>query len=194
MDVQPRNKQDLDRLQTLVSKERQAKQRDRYRMALLALQGFEALQIADKVGYSRRTVQQWVYRYRDDGLDGLRERPRSGQPKKLPTEKETDFRKRLEDGPTPEDGVCTLRGKDIQRILAEEFGSKYSLQGIYDLLHRLGYSCLKPRPQHRKNDPKAMAAWLADAPLLSRKSGRRTLIRKSRSGSRTRRGSDNKAS
>ncbi len=38
--MQPRNKQDLDRLQTLVSKERQAKQRDRYRIALLALPAY----------------------------------------------------------------------------------------------------------------------------------------------------------
>ena len=91
MDVQPRNKHDVERLQILVSKERQAKQRDRYRIAVLALQGLEALQIADKVGYSRQTVQQWVYRYRDEGLDGLRERPRSGQPKKLSTEKELIF-------------------------------------------------------------------------------------------------------
>ena len=105
MDVQPRNKHDVERLQILVSKERQAKQRDRYRIAVLALQGLEALQIADKVGYSRQTVQQWVYRYRDEGLDGLRERPRSGQPKKLPTEKEADSRQRLEDGPIPADGV-----------------------------------------------------------------------------------------
>ncbi len=103
MDVLPWNTQDLDRLHTLVSKERLAKRRDRYRIALLALQGLEAVQIADKVGYSRRTVQQWVYRYRDYGLDGLREQPRSGRPKKLPTEKEADFRKRLEDGPTPAD-------------------------------------------------------------------------------------------
>lgn len=193
MDVRPRHRTDLEWLQERVTKERDARQRDRCRIVLLALQGNTALQIGDRVGCSRRTVQHWVYRYRDEGLEGLRERLRPGQPKRLATASEEAFRKRLETGPTADDGVCTLRGRDIQRILDEEFGAKYSLQGVYDLLHRLGFSCLKPRPQHRKNDPAAMAAWLADAPLLSRTSGKRTLISKSRSGSRTKRGSDNKA-
>lgn len=193
MEVRPRREKDLEWLQTRVAKERDAKQRDRYRIVLLALRSFTALQITDKVGCSRRTVQQWVYRYRDGGLEGLRDRSRPGQPKKLAAASEEAFRKRLETGPTSDDEVCTLRGRDIQRILAEEFSAKYSLQGVYDLLHRLGFSYLKPRPQHRKNDPTAMAAWLADAPLLSRTSGKRTSNRLSRSGSRTRRGSDSKA-
>lgn len=193
MEVRPRRKKDLEWLLERVAKERHAKQRDRCRIVLLALRGNTAVQIADKVGCSRRTAQQWVYRYRDEGLEGLRERQRPGQPKKLATASEGPFRKRLESGPTTDDGVCTLRGRDIQRILAEEFGAQYSLQGVYDLLHRLGFSCLKPRPQHRKNDPAAMAAWLADAPLLFRTFGKRTSISKSKSGSRTRRGSDSKA-
>jgi len=192
MDVKARHKDDLAWLQECVAKERDARQRDRCRIVLLALQGNTAIQIADKVGCSRRTAQQWVYRYRDEGLKGLRERPRPGQPKRLPTSSEEVFRKRLQAGPTAADCVCTLRGRDIQRILAEEFGAMYSLQGVYGLLHRLGFSCLKPRPQHRKNDPETMAAWLADAPLLSRTSGKRTLTRKFRSGSRTKRASDNR--
>lgn len=193
MDVRPRCRQDLQWLEARVAKERDARLRDRCRIVWLALRGCMATQIADKVGCSRRTVQQWVYRYRDEGLAGLRERPRPGQPKKLAAACEAAFRQRLEAGPTAADGVCTLRGRDIQHILAEEFGAKYSLPGVYDLLHRLGYSCLKPRPQHRKNDPAAMAAWLAEAPLLSRQSGRPTPTGKSKSGSRTKRASDNRA-
>ena len=193
MEVRPRRKKDLEWLQSRVAKERDAKQRERCRIVLLALGGLTAVQIADKVGCSRRTVQQWVYRYRDEGLDGLRERSRPGQPKRLATASEEAFRRRLEAGPSADDGVCTLRGRDIQRILAKEFGAKYSLQGVYDLLHRLGFSCLKPRPRHRKNDAAVMAAWLSDTPFLSRTPGKRTSIRTSRFGFRTKRGSDSKA-
>ncbi len=57
MEVQPRQKEDLEWLQERVAKERDAKQRDRYRIVLLALQGFGAVQVADKVGCARRTVQ-----------------------------------------------------------------------------------------------------------------------------------------
>ena len=79
------------------------------------------------------------------------------------------------------------------RILQAEFGVTYSLQGAYDLLHRLGYSYLRPRPRHRKNDPAAMQAWLKDAPLLPRASGTSTPTRRSRSGSRMKPASGRKA-
>ena len=72
-------------------------------------------------------------------------------------------------GPTQaDDGVCTLRGADARRILAGEFGVQMTLSGVYDLMHRLNLSCLKPRPRHRKNDPQAAADWLEQAPLLRR--------------------------
>jgi hypothetical protein len=49
---------------------------------------------------------------------------------------------RIEAGPRPEDGSCRLAGREIQRILAQEFGAVYSLAGTYRLLHRMGYSSL----------------------------------------------------
>jgi transposase len=63
--------------------------------------------------------------------------------------------------------VCTLRGKDVVRILEQEFGAKYSLGGAYDLLARLGYSCLCPRTLHEKSDPEAITDFQARAPFLS---------------------------
>ena len=63
------------------------------------------------------------------------------------------FRDRLEAGPTPEDGVCTFRCQDLGHILEEEFGVSSRRQAIYDLLHRLDYSSLMPRPQHEQANP-----------------------------------------
>lgn len=118
---------------------------------------------------SRRPVQEWVRRYNIHGIAGLWDRPRPGQPTKLHRDRQEVFRQRMLAGPTEADGgLCTLRGKDAQRILAEEFGAHYSLGGAIDLLHRLGLSCLRPRPRHRKNNPQAMQQWLEQSPLLSR--------------------------
>lgn len=142
----------------------------RLQAIILARQGQTAPQIAAALGASRRPVQTWVQRYNQQGVAGLFDRPRSGQPTKLPAAQEPAFRQRILAGPTDADGGrCTLRGGDAQRILQEEFGVRYSLGGAIALLHRLGLSCLKPRPRHRKNDPQAMAAWVQSAPLLSSK-------------------------
>lgn len=166
MQVQEHEAGDLERLRKLINREARGRQRDCYRIAWLALKGWEALRIAEALSSNRRTVQAWVYRYRDEGLAGLRPRRLPGRAPKLPREREAEFKSRLDAGPRAEDGVCTLRGKDAVRILEREFGVIYTLDGVYDLLHRLGYSCLKPRPRHEKNDPVAMKTFKRAAPLL----------------------------
>lgn len=153
-------------LQRLGGCERDALRRDRYRAVSMALAGWEARQIAAALGRARRSVQDWAYAYRDGGINAIQPKPRPGRPTKLPPEREADLRTRLDAGPTPTDGVCTLRGKDVVRILEQEFNVKYSLDGVYDLLERLGYSCLAPRPRHEQNDPVALAKFKSDAPLF----------------------------
>jgi transposase len=170
MNVRIRQEGDVSRLEELVRAERNALQRDRYRAVLLALQGEQALAIARALGRSRRSVQDWVYAYRDGGIETLKPGKSTGRPTKLPREMEQVFKQRVKAGPTEADGgVCTLRGQDIRRILEREFGVSYTLDGVYDLLHRLKLSCLAPRPRHRKNDPEAMRQWLDSAPFLSKK-------------------------
>jgi len=168
MKVTVRREGDLERLDELIARERVAVQRDRLRAVRLALDGVEALQIAATLSRSRRFVQEWAYAYRDGGVEAVRPGKSSGRPTKLPRDKEQAFRARMLGGATGADGgVCSLRGVDALKILEAEFGARYTLDGVYDLLHRLKLSCLVPRPRHRKNDPQVMQQWLEGAPLLS---------------------------
>lgn len=168
MKVKIRGEGDRERLDTLIAREKVAVQRDRLRAARLALDGGEASEIAVTLGRSRRFVQEWAYAYRDGGVEAIRPGKSSGRPTKLPREKEQAFRARMLGGATEADGgVCSLRGVDALKILEAEFGARYTLDGVYGLLHRLKLCCLVPRPRHRKNDPQVMRQWLEDAPLLS---------------------------
>ena len=188
MQVKLHHPEDLTQLRQESHQQRDAKQRDRYRAILLAIEGHNAPAIARALGRSRRFVQGWVYRYRDHGLLAVVPKRQTGRPPKLPATKEEPFKERFLAEPTEADGVCTLRAKEAHRILQEEFGVEYTLAGVYDLLHRLGLSCLAPRPQHRKSDPERMQQWVEDAPLLSGKSPKHTRSKGSRSGSKTKRG------
>lgn len=168
MNVKVRDEGDVRRLEELVRGERDALRRDRYRAVLLALRGEQAPRIAEVLGRARRSVQDWVYAYRDGGVEALEPGKSTGRPAKLPRDREQAFKERVKAGPTAADGgVCVLRGEDARCILEREFGVRYTLQGVYDLLERLNLSCLAPRPRHRKNDPQAMRQWLDGAPLLS---------------------------
>src|ERR687896_527399 len=53
----------------------------RARIVLLAADGVPLDRIARGLGIRRNVVRTWVDRYREDGLDGLRDRPRSGRPR-----------------------------------------------------------------------------------------------------------------
>ena len=170
MDIKARSVEDPQRLKDLIAKERNAKQRDRWRSVSLALQGWETLRIAETTGRSRAFVQRWAYAYRDGGLEVIQPAKGSGRPTKLPRAQHHAFKERMLAGPQPQEEVCTLRGADARRVLEMEFGVRYTLNGVYDLLHRLNLSCLSPRPRHRKNDPQALAKWVQSAPLLSKKS------------------------
>ncbi len=168
MNIRERASGDRERLEALIDSERNAKQRDRYRIALLALKGWEAVEIAEALSSNRRTAQAWAYRYRDGGIDALTPIKSKGHRPLLPPERNAEFIARMTAGPREGDGVCTLRAKDAQRILRDEFGVAYKLQSVYDLMHRLGLSCLKPRPRHEKSDPAAMTRFREEtAPLLS---------------------------
>jgi len=166
---------DLARLRRLIREEGKALQRDRYRVVLLAAEKpvddaseMTRQQIAAAVGRSRQFVDEWIGRYRRGGIQKLQARKQRGNKPSLSTAQQEAFRARLLGGPTDADGgVCTLRGKDAQRVLETEFGVPLKLSAVYDWMHRVGLSCLKPRPRHRKNDEQAMKAWLESAPFLS---------------------------
>jgi len=73
----------------------------------------------------------------------------------LPHDREGAFLERIDLPPRPEDGTWEWRGADIRRLLEQQFGARYTLGGVYKLLHRLGYSDLMPRPQHPEAHPEA---------------------------------------
>ncbi len=125
----------------------------RYHAVVLAKQGYSAPEIARALGCSCRAVQTWVAQYNQGGVPALQERPHTGRPSRLAGPDLLRFQARLEAGPKPEDGVCTFRCQDLCRILEEEFGVTLRRQAMYDLLHRLDYSSLMPRPQHEQANP-----------------------------------------
>ena len=151
-------------LRTLYRTEKDARLAQRIHGVYLASKGLTCPQIIAITGAARRAIQQWVHKYNKQGIAGLKDKPRPGKPAKLPRKKELKFRKRIEAGPTKTDGVSVLNGPAIRRILQHEFGVLYSRQGLYDLLHRLGYSCLCARPQHENADPQLQSEFKKTSP------------------------------
>jgi transposase len=147
----------LQQLQDLAQAIPQKRLWRRVQAVLLAKQGRTAEDIAQTLGCSLRAVKNWVAQYNRGDIAALHERSRSGRPPRLDQQEYPRLKQRLDAPPRPEDGVCTLRGRDVQHILAQEFGVAMCLQAVYDLLHRLDYSSLMPRPQHEESDLEVQA-------------------------------------
>ena len=154
----------LVELERIERKEPDAKRARRLRIVILAMRGWTAPVIAMSTGLSRRACQDWVRRFNEAGLPGLKDRHGGGRASPLTPEQHQRMCERLDAGPTSGDGVCSLRGADVKKILAKEFGIQRSLPAVYNLLHRLGYSYLRPRPRHRKADLQAQAEFKEQLP------------------------------
>ena len=126
-----------------------------------ALSGMPIAVAAGAVGVGRSTLYDWLGRYRAEGIEGLRDRPKSGRPRLLTPEQDAAFKARIEAGPDhAKDGVTTaFRGVDMRRILKEEFEVEAGLSSAYQLAHRLGLAWITPRPRHPKGEPAAQAAF-----------------------------------
>jgi transposase len=179
----------LEQLQVLADREVSKNRFLRLRAVILALNGRTAPEIAAALGVGRRTVQEWVIRYNGEGVDGLSDRPGRGRPCRLTAVQLEQLRLRIDTGPLPEDGTCTLRGPEVRALLKREFGVAYSLAAVYFLLPRLGYEPLDPRPRHLRADPEAQEEFKKKSVADSTKSLANTPTSGSKSGSRTRRGS-----
>lgn len=177
----------------LIRSESRGKVARRLAAVRLALLGHTAAEAAAQVLLSERQVRTWVARYNAAGTAGLADAAGRGRKPPLDAGEEARLAARLRAGPTPADGVCALRGEDVRRILREEFGVARCLQAVYDLLHRLGFEPLRPRPRHPSASAEAQAAFKKVSPDSSPRSRRPAPARPSRSGSRTRPGSASRA-
>ena len=164
----------------------------RLRGVLAVARGSHVPSVARTLSVAERAVRNWVHRYNNDGLTGLTDR-RAGRRCRLSADQLECVRERIRAGPRPEDGVCSLRGRDIRGILWQEFHVRYARSSVYYLLHhQVGMRYLKPRPMHRKTDPAAQVAFKKSSLKRSKNISSRTRTNAWRYGSRRKVASGNR--
>ena len=65
----------------------------------------------------------------------------------------------MERGPAPEESLSAYNGPILREKIHRHFGKLYALNGLYDLLHRLGYNDLMPRTTHLDTDPEVLESF-----------------------------------
>jgi transposase len=97
--------------------------------------------IAQELHKSRAWAYKWYKRYSDKGLEGLKDKPRSGRPPLVKHDLMMKIRKELEDSNTGWDY------KQVIDIIQKKTGIKYHEVHIYRLLHKWGF--IQKAPQKR---------------------------------------------
>ena len=119
----------------------------RARVVLMAAEGVSSPLIGAAVGLNRNQVDVWKRRFREEGLDGLGDRPRSGRPRVYGPEDRLRLVKTITTRPV-EDGQCGARRlkarmsmPEVGRIMRERYGIAISDSQVWRICKSMS---LKP--------------------------------------------------
>jgi transposase len=125
-----------------------------------ALDGMSREAAARQAGMDRQTLRDWVIRFNAEGVEGLRDRPRSGRRPHLAEGQQAALKAVVLAGPDRErDGIVTWRIEDIRDLAERRYGARYSVSGMHRLLKSLDLSWMTARPQHPEADLAAQEAF-----------------------------------
>lgn len=100
----------------------------------------EAASVAEKeLHRSRWWAYKWLKRFDNVGLEGLRNKHRSGRPPVVSEETSTMIRRELSENKSG------WMAKEVMNLIYERTGVKYHEVHIYRLLHRWGFSPKVPQ-------------------------------------------------
>ena len=86
-----------------------------------------------------RWAYKWLKRFDESGLDGLKDRPRSGRPPEISEEKFAEIKRELSEN------LAGCSAKEVMNIIYEKTGIRYHEVHIYRLLHKWKFSPKVPR-------------------------------------------------
>ncbi|MGH9910568.1 MAG: winged helix-turn-helix domain-containing protein [Nitrososphaerales archaeon] len=102
----------------------------------------EASSVAEKEFHrSRWWAYKWLKRFDNTGLEGLKNKHRSGRPPEVSEQTSVMIRRELSENQSG------WMAKEVMNLIHERTGVKYHEVHIYRLLHRWGFSPKVPRMQ-----------------------------------------------
>ncbi|HEX7818805.1 MAG TPA: helix-turn-helix domain-containing protein [Nitrososphaeraceae archaeon] len=99
-------------------------------------------QVARDLHRSKTWASDWLKRYREEGMEGLRDRLKSGRPPDISEETIYKIKKELS---SSKQGWTT---KQVEDLIVKKSGIRYHYTHIYRLMHKWGFKQKVPRKTH----------------------------------------------
>ena len=152
-------------LRLIATKCRDATQVRRLLALALLLDGRSRREAAEQTGMDRQTLRDWVHRYNEAGVEGLKSRRSPGCPPALTGAQMAELRAIVLQGPDPVlHGVVRWRCVDLRAEVAKRFSVTVREGTIGKWLRKLDLTRLQPRPFHPKKDLAAQEAFKKTLP------------------------------
>lgn len=90
-------------------------------------------------------TSKWMRRFNAHGLDGLKDRPRSGRPPEVPEQVMLKIRKELSESKSG------WQAKQVMDMIYQKTGVRYHVVHVYRLLHEWGFSPKVPQKKRFVN-------------------------------------------
>jgi transposase len=155
IEIKDLGEQGLQELDDLYRTTKHSRMRTRAQMVLLsAEQGMKATQIAQLVRESERTVQRWLKRYQAEGIEGLYNAPKSGNPGKVTQAYQDQLLESVHRRPRALELAFSLWTLErLSDYMAEQTGIRISAEAVR--LHLKAGEIVLSRPQHKVSSPDA---------------------------------------
>jgi transposase len=140
-----------DKLKDLYQKEREPKAKIRLLAAILRKEGKTLEEISLTVKHPLTTVGDWLRRMHTEGISRKNNKKQSGRPKRLTDKQIEDLKPILFKSPREQGFPFIIwTTKLVVHLIEKLYNVSYKPLQVRRILHRLGLSCQKPRPSHRK--------------------------------------------
>ena len=136
-------------------------ERRRYRALELLADGYDAGEVARRVGVDRRSVRRWKAAHREGGEEALKARPVSGRPPKLSALQRTELEEALLAGPVAAGFATDLwTCPRVRDLIWKRFRVRYHVDHIGRLLRTLGWSPQRPQRRAVERDEEKIQGWV----------------------------------
>ena len=141
----------LPTLDTFVKQTREARVFRRAQAVREVVKGQRLQTVSDALSFTYSALRKWVYRFANQGVQGLVDRPRSGRPPKVTCELEQHLNRLVDQDPLAHGSLYSQWScRELATVLARETGVHLGRESIRGVLKKRSQLL----PPHRPTDPR----------------------------------------
>lgn len=118
----------------------------------LILSGMSVENVAQNFGAGKRTINSWVKKVDDNGWEALATVKQTGRPNLLSESQISEIKEAVNDDPE-QYGYHVWDGPALSNFINERYEIKYCVRSSQYLLHKMGFSLIRPQTYPSLDNP-----------------------------------------